>query len=340
MATFLAGTGGGPRIDPAEVATTQTAALESPLRAPQGRGDGGGGCESSPSRAETAAAMRPLRFSEPVGELFAELPLLSLVFSDLPSPARPRPLAAMGSGARSSPASARRQSLTAAGSLMANTSGSPALTDEGFNSPSSTPVSPLLDVKLQMRGSNLLTKCALQATLRGGAAPETIDPMEGCECTICQAPVDASKDAHFTLKTLPCGHAFHVACWDKWEASRRATFPRVPVACPVCRRPASEAAPRRAQPKRGASSAAVSGGGGSAASSPAHRRRPASTGRLPPSPAAGASGAARRRSGSPAAAAAGAGAVAAAAVSASEMAASGSASATATAVGSARRSRS
>jgi hypothetical protein len=52
----------------------------------------------------------------------------------------------------------------------------------------------------------------------------TDDDEQGPQCYICLGEYEAGE----TLRTLPCGHAFHAPCVDKWLLEQRR-------ACPTCR---------------------------------------------------------------------------------------------------------
>eukprot|EP00927_Polykrikos_kofoidii_P055137 TRINITY_DN49437_c0_g1_i1.p1 TRINITY_DN49437_c0_g1~~TRINITY_DN49437_c0_g1_i1.p1 ORF type:complete len:391 (+),score=68.96 TRINITY_DN49437_c0_g1_i1:80-1252(+) len=324
------GSGGGQRIGPEYSALAPAASPASV--AVVGSNVGGFSVSESDSatRAEMVAAMRPLRFSDPVGNMLVDLPLLSLVLS----PARPSLSAAAGEGGdlsrplSTSASSSMRQPLMAAGSMPADaplsgtsvSSWRPGMSASSWgtstnrrstscpgSSASSSCVAasdPLLDVKVQMRASQLLTSCAAQAAFRNGA-PKAIDPAKGCECAICQEPVDTTQDKHLTMQTLPCSHAFHKECFEQYAASRKEMFPRAPVACPICRCPAvvtdDSSTSRRGSGRRTRSTAAVaaprtptggrrgpggSGRAGNNSASPARTPRASSTGRVQSSPTA------------------------------------------------------
>jgi hypothetical protein len=59
---------------------------------------------------------------------------------------------------------------------------------------------------------------------RGCADGHHDDDEQGPQCYICLGEYEAGE----TLRTLPCGHAFHAPCVDKWLLEQRR-------ACPTCR---------------------------------------------------------------------------------------------------------
>lgn len=158
----------------------------------------------SNAREDVAAALAPFRLQGQVCDLFAELPMLASVLSE-PQARRP-------ASAGKLPSLQPAQNASCSQASCQNE-------DEHR-----------LDMQdLHMRAARVLMGCNAQAAGAKGPGLSKV----GCECVICQEPLDENAAVHATLKTLPCGHTLHADCLKSWvkSSSRLARYTR----CPVCR---------------------------------------------------------------------------------------------------------
>ena len=94
----------------------------------------------------------------------------------------------------------------------------------GPTPPKHPPASPGDIAKLPTRTATAADTAAGGAAETANAAALTLTPQRDSACAVCLE----SYEAGCVLKTLPCGHEFHVACIDAWLETS--------AICPVCRK--------------------------------------------------------------------------------------------------------
>jgi len=157
---------------------------------------------ASNERDVVATALQPLRFQSNVSDLFAALPLLAAVM-------------------------AADCSVSATKEVeRPNTAPLPNITSSGLKVLDAGGIAAAVNVpRMHMQASRIVMSCnAKKAGATGSGLAK-----DGCECVICQEPLNQDGELHATLKALPCGHSLHTACLQQWVKSRRC------ARCPSCR---------------------------------------------------------------------------------------------------------